>query len=104
VHGIAAAHFELRELMQRTAAAARGEPGCRSFDFAAALDVADEFIVVHEWDDDAALAAHYSGRAHEAYRQGVFGLLARPTELAIHSVAATEYPVDPGPMDPREAD
>jgi quinol monooxygenase YgiN len=104
VHGIAAARPQLRELMLRTAAAARAEPGCRSFAFAEALDSADEFVVVHEWDDDAALAAHYRGRVHEAYRQGVFGLLARPSELAIHRVASTERPVDPGPMDPREAD
>jgi quinol monooxygenase YgiN len=104
VHGIAAAREQLLELMRRTAAAARAEPGCRSFDFAEALDVADDFVVVHEWDDDAALAAHYRGPAHQAYRQGVFGLLARPSELAIHRVASTERPVDPGPMDPRQAD
>jgi quinol monooxygenase YgiN len=104
VYGIAAAREELLALMRRTAAAARAERGCRSFDFAETLDVPDEFVVAHEWDDDAALAAHYRGAAHEAYREGVFGLLARPSELAIHRVASTEYPVDPGPMDPREAD
>jgi quinol monooxygenase YgiN len=104
VHGIAAAREELLELMRRTAAAARSEPGCRSFDFAEALDVADDFVVVHEWDDDAALEAHYRGPAHQAYRQGVFGLLARPSDLAIHRVASTERPVDAGPMDPRQAD
>jgi hypothetical protein len=41
---------------------------------------------------------------HEAYRQGVFGLLARPSALVIHRVASTQRRVDPGPMDPREAD
>jgi quinol monooxygenase YgiN len=104
VHGIAAAREQLVGLMRRTAAAARAETGCRSFDFAEALDVADDFVVVHEWDDAAALEAHYRGPAHQAYRQGVFGLLARPSDLAIHRVASTERPVDPGPMDPRQAD
>jgi quinol monooxygenase YgiN len=104
VHGVAASRGELRALMRRTAAAARAEPGCRSFTFAEVLDEADEFVVVHEWKDEAALEAHYRGAAHEAYRQGVFGLLARPSELAIHRVASTERPVDPGPMDPRQAD
>ncbi|HEX7300248.1 MAG TPA: putative quinol monooxygenase [Solirubrobacteraceae bacterium] len=104
VHGIAAAREQLLGLMRRTAAAARLEPGCRSFDFAETVDGADEFLVVHQWEDAAALEAHYRGPAHEAYQQGLFGLLARPSELAIHHVAATERPVDSGPMDPREAD
>ena len=104
VHGIAVAHSELVALLRRTAEAARAEPGCRSYDVAEALDGADEFVVVHAWDDEAALEAHYRGAAHQAYQQDVCGLLARPSELAIHQVAATELPVDPGPMDPRRAD
>ena len=80
VHGIAAAHAELVELLRRTAAAARAEPGCRSYDVAEALDGADEFVVVHAWDDEAALEAHYRGPAHQAYQHDVFGLLARPSE------------------------
>jgi quinol monooxygenase YgiN len=104
VYGIASSRAQLVGLMRRTAAAARAEPGCRSFHFAEALDAADEFLVVHEWDDRAALAAHYRGAAHGAYQQGLHGLLARPSDLAIHEVAATERPVDGGAMDPRDAD
>ncbi len=104
VYGIASAREELVELMRRTAAAARAEPGCRSYDFAEALDAADEFVVVHEWDDRAALVTHYGGPAHTAYQQGLHGLLARPSDLAIHEVASTERPVGRGPMDPRDAD
>jgi len=104
VYGIASAHQELIELMSRTAATARGEPGCRSFDFAETVDGADEFVVVHEWDDRAALADYYRGAVHEAYQQGLHGMLARPSDLAIHEVAATERPVPRGPMDPRDAD
>jgi quinol monooxygenase YgiN len=104
VHGIASGRAELVELLRRTAARARAEPGCRSYDVAEALDVADDFLVVHAWDDEAALEAHYRGSAHHAYRHDVLGLLARPSELLIHRVASTERPVDPGPMDPRLAD
>jgi quinol monooxygenase YgiN len=98
VHGIAVAHADLVELLRRTAVAARAEPGCRSY------DAADEFVVVHAWADEAALEAHYRGPAHQAYQHDVFGLLARPSELAIHQVSSTERPVDPGLMDPRQAD
>jgi quinol monooxygenase YgiN len=104
VHGIAVAHGELAELLRRTAAAARAEPGCRSYDVAETLDGADEFVVVHTWDDEAALETHYRGPSHRAYQHDVFGLLARPSELVIHQVSASERPVDPGPMDPRQAD
>jgi quinol monooxygenase YgiN len=104
VHAIASARQELVELMRRTAAAARAEPGCRSYDFAEVLDGTDEFVIVHEWDDRAALAAHYRGPAHGAFQQGLHGLLARPSDLAIHDVASTERPVGRGPMDPRDAD
>lgn len=104
VHGIAGGRAQLIELMRSTAASARAEPGCRAYDFAEAVDGADEFLVVHEWDDQAALDAHYRGAVHAAYREGVFGLLARPSDLVIHEVAASERPVDSGPMDPRDAD
>jgi quinol monooxygenase YgiN len=104
VHAIASGRAQLVELMRRTATAARGEPGCRSYDFAEIVDGTDEFLVVHEWDDQAALDAHYRGAVHAAYQEGVFGLLARPSELVIHQVASTERPVDPGPIDPRAAD
>jgi quinol monooxygenase YgiN len=104
VHGIAVAHAELAELLRRTAAAARAEPGCRAYDVAEALDGADEFVVVQAWDDEGALAAHYRGPAHQAYQHDVFGLLARPSDLVIHQVSSSERPVDPGPMDPRQAD
>jgi quinol monooxygenase YgiN len=104
VYGIASARAQLVELMRRTAARARLEPGCRSYDFAEAVDAADEFVIVHAWHDRAALAAHYRGATHAAYQQGVHGLLARPSDLAIHEVASTERPVGRVPMDPRDAD
>jgi quinol monooxygenase YgiN len=104
VHGILAGRGELIDLLRRTATAARTEAGCRSYDVAEALDTADDFLVVHAWQDEAALQAHYRGAAHRAYQRNVFGLLARPSELVIHQVASTERPVDPGPMDPRQAD
>ena len=104
VHGIARAHAELVALLRRTAAAARAEPGCRSYDVAELLDTADDFLVVHAWEDEATLEAHYRGTAHLAYQHDVFGLLARPSDLVIHQVSSSERPVDPGPMDPRQAD
>jgi quinol monooxygenase YgiN len=104
VHGIAGGRTQLLDLMRRTTEAARAEPGCRAYDFAEVVGGVDEFLVVHEWDDQAALDAHYGGAVHAAYREGVFGLLARPSELVIHQVAATERPIDTDPMDPREAD
>ena len=82
--GSPSARAELVELLRRTAAAARAEPGCRSYDVAETLDGADEFVVVHAWDDEAgARGPAPRPPPHQAYQQDVFGLLARPIELDI---------------------
>jgi quinol monooxygenase YgiN len=104
VYGLAGQRAELVDLMGRTSAAARGEPGCRAYDFAATLDDPDTFLIVEEWDDQAALATHFAGPAYAVYQQRVFGLLARPSDVAVHDVAATTLPQPSQPMDPREAD
>src|SRR3954468_7079668 len=90
VHGIAASHRELVELLRRTAVAARVEPGCRSYDVAGAPDGADEVPVVHGGDEQAGREGQDGGPAHQAYQRDVFGLLARPSELVVHQVASTE--------------
>ena len=74
VHGIAVAHADLVELLRRTAAAARAEPGCRSYEVAEALDAADDVVVVHAWDDEAALEAHSRGPVVAQPRQRALGV------------------------------
>jgi quinol monooxygenase YgiN len=90
--------------MARTAARAADEPGCRLYRFAATLDDADEYLHVQEWASDEAFRAHQRSPAFQAYQQGLFGLLARPSEMTVHRPAETVRPEPSALPDPRAAD
>lgn len=104
IEGIHGRRAELVELMRATAAAAREHPGCLAYDFTAAVDDPDHFVLVAEWRDDPSLRAYYASASFAAYQEGLLGLLARPSELRLHHVERTERPASAGVMDPREAD
>ena len=59
---------------------------------------------VQEWASDAAFAAHQRSAAFQAYQRGLFDLLARPSEMAVHRAAHTTVPAPSAPPDPRSAD
>jgi quinol monooxygenase YgiN len=104
IHGVAGRREELRELMRETEARVVTEPGCHEYRFAAALDVADEYLHVQEWADEAAFEAHQRSDTFRAYRQKLFDLLAKPSDMTIHHAENTVHPRPSGPMDPRQAD
>jgi quinol monooxygenase YgiN len=103
IHGIAGRRTELRELMRATEERVAAEPGCRVYRFAATLDDADEYLHVQEWDSDAAFADHQRSPAFQAYQRGLFGLLARPSDMQLHRGIQTVIPEPSGPGDPRGA-
>jgi quinol monooxygenase YgiN len=104
IHGIAGRRHELRELMRRTEARVAEEPGCLVYRFAATLGDADDYVHVQEWASDAAFAAHQRSSAFRDYQQGLFDLLARPSEMRVHRAPQTSVPEPSGPPDPRTAD
>jgi quinol monooxygenase YgiN len=103
IHGIAGRRRELRELMRDTEARTAAEPGCRLYRFAATLDDPDEYVHVQEWASEDAWRAHQSSPAFGEYQRGLFNLLARPSDMAIHRRAQTTIPEPSGPPDPRGA-
>jgi quinol monooxygenase YgiN len=104
IHGIAGRRQELRELMQRTEARVSVEPGCLVYRFAATLGDPDEYVHVQEWADDTVFAAHQRSPAFRDYQQGLFDLLARPSDMRVHRGSRTTVPEPSGPPDPRTAD
>jgi quinol monooxygenase YgiN len=104
IHGIAGRRGDLRELMRATEARTAAEPGCVHYRFAAALDDADEYVHVQEWASEEAWQAHQRSPAFRDYQQGLFELLARPSEMKIHRNADTTIPEPSGPPDPRTVD
>jgi quinol monooxygenase YgiN len=104
IHGIAGRRDTLRELMRQTEGRVATEPGCRLYRFAATLDDPDEYIHVQEWADDEAFAAHQRSPAFRDYQQGLFDLLARPSDMRVHRGVRTVAPEPSPPPDPRTAD
>jgi quinol monooxygenase YgiN len=104
IHGIAGRRADLRELMAATEQRVAAEPGCRMYRFAATLGDRDEYVHVQEWATEEAWRDHQTSPAFRAYQQGVFELLARPSDMTVHRASATVHPEPSGPPDPRSAD
>jgi quinol monooxygenase YgiN len=102
--GIAGRRSELVDALAGAGRSARGEEGCRRYTVSASIADPDHYVVVEEWRSRAALEAHYASPSFERFQSVLYGLLARPSEVTIHSVAETRRPVASGPIDPRSAD
>src|SRR5439155_26208323 len=104
IHGIAGRRSELRALMLATEERVAAEPGCRLYRFAATLDDPDEYLHVQEWASDDAFGEHQRSPAFRDYQRGLFGLLARPSDMKVHRGLRTVTPEPSVPGDPRAAD
>jgi quinol monooxygenase YgiN len=102
--GISGRRPELLALLEDSERRAATEPGCRRYVFAATLADPDRFLLVSEWDSLEALDAHYESEAFAAFQLALDGLLARPSEMTVHSVTESVRPLSSAPMDPRDAD
>jgi quinol monooxygenase YgiN len=101
LHGLAARGQELRALLDELADGARGEPGCVSFRVLSA-EQPGELVVISGWTGEEALSAHYATPHYRRYREQVGPLLARPSDVVVHRIAATVRALDPNPPDPGE--
>lgn len=99
VHGLVGRAAELRALLDDLARGARAEPGAIGFRVLAG-EAPGDFVLLCGYVDEAALRAHYATPHYRRYRDQVGPLLARPSEVVVHRVAATVHPRDPNPPDP----
>jgi quinol monooxygenase YgiN len=104
IHGIAGRRADLRALMRTTETRVAAEPGCVQYRFAATLEDADDYVHVQEWASEEAWRAHQTSPAFRDYQQGLFDLLARPSEMKVHRNPQTTVPEPSGPPDPRTVD
>lgn len=102
--GISGRRDELMRLLERFERGAAGGPGCRRYVVAATLADPTRFVLLSEWQSQEALDAHYRSEAFADFQFSLDGLLARPSELTIYSLASAVRPTDTRPMDPRDAD
>jgi quinol monooxygenase YgiN len=104
IFGIRGRREELVALLARTERAARDSPGARRYTFAALVEDADRYVLVSEWDSEEAVDAYHRSDTFARYQFDLDGLLARPSEMTIYTVADAVRPVASGPPDPRQAD
>ena len=104
IFGISGRRNELVDLLIRTERRAREFPGSRRYVFAARLEAPDHLVLISEWDTHAAMSAYHRSEQFARYQFELNGLLARPSEMTIHSVTDSVHPVPSGPPDPRDAD
>src|SRR3954447_6614318 len=102
--GISGRRDELRAVLASEEAHASAAPGCVRYRFAAVLEEPDRYLLVSEWQNRASLDAHYASPGFVGFQLALDGLLARPSEMTIHTVTEALRPVASGPMDPRDAD
>jgi quinol monooxygenase YgiN len=102
--GLAGTRSELVRLLAEAERTTAAQDGCLSYLVASGVVDRNHYIVVEEWRDQAALEAHYASIAFERFQYALHGLLARPSEVTIHSVVETHRPLAPALPDPRDVD
>jgi quinol monooxygenase YgiN len=104
MYGILGRRDELVALLEGFERWGAGEPGCRRYTFGATLADPSRFVLVSEWESQAALDSHYRSKEFADFQFGLDGLLARPSELTVYSAEGESRPMNMSQMDPRDAD
>lgn len=97
IHALGEYRGELQNILRNAQLDVREQAGCLSADFAAALGEAGTYLVVQEWEDQAALDAHYATDAFLRFQHDIAQMLERPSDVQWHTVSETVRPQDPTP-------
>jgi quinol monooxygenase YgiN len=82
---------EVASALDALVLASSSEPGCLAFEAARSVTDPLAFVVVHRWEDKAALDAHFEGEAFHAFEAATQGHL-DSRDAEIYDVAAAERP------------
>jgi quinol monooxygenase YgiN len=80
------------------------QPGCLRYSFAATIGEPNHFVLISEWENEAALDSHYASPEFARFQFLLHDLLARESEMTVYSVSHSARPLASGPIDPRDAD
>src|SRR3954469_12368532 len=104
VFGISGRRQQLEAALAAAERDAAGQSGCLRYSFAATLADPDHYVLISEWEHQAALDGHYASPEFARFQFSLDGLLARPSEMTVYSVTGAARPLASGPMDPRDSD
>jgi quinol monooxygenase YgiN len=102
--GVSGRRHELIAALAGAEREAADQPGCVRYAFAATIADPDQFVLISEWRDQAALETHYASPGFARFQFSLSGLLARPSQMTVYTVSGSARPLASGPMDPRDAD
>jgi quinol monooxygenase YgiN len=104
MYGIAGRRQEMLSTLAESERHAAGQVDCLRYVFAETIAEPDHFVLISEWRNQAALERHYGSEDFAGFQRALNGLLARPSEMTIHTVSGSSRPQPSGAMDPRDAD
>ena len=104
VHGISGGADALLKAAQRVRGAAEASDGCLGFDVLEQPGERGELVLLQQWRDEEAMRAHFRSAAHARYVDDVADLLARPSDVVVHTVSGSSHPVGDLSFEPRRAD
>ena len=102
--GIGGRRPELLAVLAQAERDAADQPGCVRYSFAETIAEPDHYLLISEWQDRAAMDAHYGSTGFASFQSALHGLLARPSEMTVFSIGGSARPLASGPIDPRDAD
>jgi quinol monooxygenase YgiN len=103
VHGVAVRGAELTAAAEALAASSRGQEGCLGFDVLAPPGAVAELVLLSAWRSDRDMRAHFASAAYGTYVAAVTDLLARPSDVTIHSLSGTVHPIADLSTEPQRA-
>jgi quinol monooxygenase YgiN len=105
VHSAAARRSDLIAAAEELAASARKQQGCLGFDVLGSPAAADsELVLLSAWRSERDMRAHFASEPYGRYVTAVTDLLARPSDVTIHTVAGTVHPIADLSTEPQRAD
>jgi quinol monooxygenase YgiN len=80
---------ELMRVARAVAAASRTEAGCIGYRVYEDVDVPNDFVFVEEWENDAALRAHF-GTAHiSEFMQAIPATITSAPDVKFHTISSS---------------
>jgi quinol monooxygenase YgiN len=104
VHSAAARRSELTAAAEELAASARAQEGCLGFDVLRPSESESELVLLSAWRSERDMRAHFASEPYGRYVTVVTDLLARPSDVTIHTVAGTVHPIADLSTEPQRAD
>jgi quinol monooxygenase YgiN len=105
IHGLAGRAADLRELLREHADRLAGAAGAlAAHPYEPIAGEPGEFVLDVLWHDERVLREHYATEEYADYARRIGELLARPSDVTVHTIASSYQPVGDLSMDPVRQD